>query len=345
MNDSDRCEENMMQKDKRYFDARVGNLEQLAYARRSVMSDGRADGLRIIEVNNGNGLSCTLLEGRCLDIARLSYKGTNLSFLSKAGFVAPSQCNTASGEFAHYFQGGMLYTCGIDNFGPDGKKNGNALLLHGCIGITPAQEVSTFVDWENKEIKISGKMVHAGLFNENLELYRTITIPMDDNQIRIHDTITNHGFADEEIMLLYHINFGYPMLSEDLELDIKGTVKPRDQDAADGIAHWNTFETPTAGRPEEVYYHTPNTEEDGLVHVNLTNKRLNIGAEVIFDLAQLPYLVQWKSMMSGDYALGIEPATAYVGGYEQEKKEGRMVILKPGAKKEFDVALLLSDLN
>lgn len=334
-----------MLKDKRYLAARVGNLEQIVYARKSVMSDGKSDGMRVIEINNGNGLSCTLLENRCLDIARLSYNGTNIGFLAKGGLTAPSQCTAVPGEFLYYFQGGMLYTCGLLNVGPNKEKNGKILLQHGRIALTPAQEVNTEVDWDKGEIRISGRTTQASLFGENLELSRKITIPMTENNINIEDTITNNGFANANVMLLYHFNFGYPMLSEDLKLKINGTVKPRDEIAASGINKWNSFEAPTAGRPEEVFYHTPDSENDGYVHAQLTNNKLNIGAELVFDKKQLPQLVQWKSMASGDYALGIEPGTTLVEGYDNEVKEGRLLPLSAGEKKTFNVSLALFDLK
>ena len=330
-----------MKNDKRLLTARVGNINQIAYVRRSVISEGKADGMRMIDIDNGGGLSCSLLESRALDIARLNFKGINIGFLAKPGLLAPS--SVVSGEFTRYFYGGMLYTCGLSNIGYSSTVDGNILPMHGRIGITPAQDITAKVNWDKGEILISGTMRQSALFGQNLSMHRQIIIPLFDSRINIKDTITNNGFADEDIMLLYHFNFGWPMLDANSRLLINSDINPRNDDAKSGLDNWNTFEEPTPKRPEEVFYHTPKVSEDGLVHAKLNNKKLNLAAEIIFDKNELPELIQWKSMASGDYALGIEPATARVGGYHAEKKAGRIIKLAPGEDKSFNVLLKLSD--
>jgi hypothetical protein len=308
------------------------------------MSDGKADGLKVIDIDNGNGLFVTLLEGRCLDIASVKYKGVNISFLAKAGYVEASHTNVMHGEFERYFQAGMLYTCGLSTFGPASIKDGATMPAHGRIGITPASDVSASVDWDNGVIKVSGDMTQAALFGQNLTLHREITIPLFGGDINIEDTVTNNGFTDEDMMILYHFNFGYPMLSEHLKISVDNSkVEPRDEAAASGVDKWNTFEAPTPARPEEVFYHYPVKGKEGLTRVNLVNDEINIKAQIAFDTDELPELVQWKSMMSGDYALGIEPATARVGGYSAEKEAGRVITLAPDESRTFHLTLSLMD--
>lgn len=331
--------------DKRYVTARVGSREQIAYARRSTVNEGKADGMRIIHVENGGGVSCVLLESRCLDIARLAYRGVNLGFLAKPGLVAPHYCSPLSGEFTRYFQAGMLYTCGLDNVGPDGSNSRGALPMHGRLGMTPAEEVSSVVDWDDQMIKIKGKIRQATLFGENLLLERSLLIPLYGKEILIEDSVENVGFKKEEIMLLYHINFGWPLLSEDTLLKVKNDeyVVPRDQDAKKGIDTWNTFEAPMDEYPEQVFYHRPMCSDDEMTHVCVWNKKLELGVNISFDPKILPYLIEWKSMAAGDYALGIEPSTCYVGGRDEEKKAGRMQLLEPGEKKKITINLKVCD--
>ena len=326
--------------DKKYFAERIGSPNQIAYARRSVLSDGKSEGMKIIDIKNLSGLSLTLLESRCLDIAELSFRGINMSFLAKSDLVSQQNLSSAKNYFNGNFHGGMLYTCGLENIGPSSYKNGETLPTHGSLSKTPAENVSSIVDWENKMITVSGRIKQAELFGENLILERKINVSLEDSVVYIQDKVVNCGFSDEDIMLLYHFNFGYPMLSENLRLDIDDKeVVPRDEEAKKGVDKWNTFETPTANRPEEVFYHNPNENSDSMVRVNLINTEIKIGAEVVFNKKQLPKLIQWKSMASGDYALGIEPSTSLVGGYEQEKKEGRVITLKPGEKRDFNLSL------
>lgn len=331
--------------DKDFLKKRVGSLEQIVYARRMTVSGGKAEGMKVIEVKNASGLSLTLLESRCLDITQLNYKGKNIGFLSKAGLVSPQNYGVALNDFTQHFGGGMLYTCGLTNIGPAEEVKGKKFPIHGHIGMTPAEEASAIIDWKSEDIIITGKMRTASLFGENIVLERKITIPISNSIIKISDTVINEGYSDEDIMLLYHFNFGHPMLGEDLTLHInESEMQPRDAIADAGKDKWDTFERPTVGRLEEVFYHNPNAERDALVHVKLNNSKLNIGAELVFDKAQLPELIQWKSMMAGDYALGVEPATARVGGYSAEKAAGRVITFKAGEKLKYKLSLRLFDL-
>lgn len=321
--------------DKRHFAARVGNMEQIAYARRSVISEGKADGIRIIDINNGGGLSCTLLESRCLDIARMEFKGINIGFLAKPGLISPLYCSSIQREFLHYFQGGMLYTCGLDNVGPAYDD----APIHGRLGMTPAERVSSDIDWNKGEINISGRVKQATMFGRNIVFKRNIRIPLFGRELYIDDHLENQGFNDEDIMLLYHLNIGWPVLSENAILEITngGKVEPRNMETVDDVGSWNKFEIPSDACPEQVFYHAPVCSDDGTAHA--MNKEISLGVDISFDPSSLPHLVEWKSMASGDYALGIEPATCLVEGYETEANAGRLLVLKPGVKMDFAIKL------
>ena len=64
------------------MNAKISNLEQIAYARRYTLNGGKEDGLKVIEVNNGN-IRFMLNESKALDVMQMWHKGTNLSFISK----------------------------------------------------------------------------------------------------------------------------------------------------------------------------------------------------------------------------------------------------------------------
>jgi len=331
--------------DERYLSARVGNLKQIAHAERLIYTSGKADGLKVIDIDNGGGVCCTLLEGRCLDISKLSYKGVNLSFLAKPGLVAPSLCNALPGEFVGYFYAGMLYTCGLKNIGPNAQNGDEYLPIHGRLGMTPADDISAEVLWDEGAIRVYGNITLASLFGSNLRLSRTITIPLFGNRIEIEDTVRNFGFVDEEIMLMYHCNFGWPMLSEVTELSISHSrVEARNEIAERGIAQWNTFVEPVEPCDEQVFYHTPTCKTDGLACATVSNKELGIAVDIKFDPNLLPHLIQWKSMSPGDYVLGIEPSTSRVDGVETEKQLNRFKLIKAGGEEKFKIELSFRDI-
>ena len=57
------------------------------------------------------------------------------------------------------------------------------------------------------------------------------------------------------------------------------------------------------GGDEDVYYHTLKEGK-----VTLSNPDYGITVEMAYDTEVFPVTLEWKSMISGDYALGIEPS-------------------------------------
>ena len=111
--------------DKPYFGALYPHFGANAYT----FSQGKTAGVKAIDVKTGGGLEFTALEGKALDIAYLSYKGTNISFLSKTGIVAAPYYHDDGGvnSFLQGFHGGMLTTCGLTQSGAPCQDEGNAV--------------------------------------------------------------------------------------------------------------------------------------------------------------------------------------------------------------------------
>jgi mannitol-1-phosphate 5-dehydrogenase len=66
----------------------IGSVEQIGGVRDFTFNDGKAKGVRAIEVNTGS-LRFTVLPDRCMDIAQAEYKGTAISWISKTGITSP----------------------------------------------------------------------------------------------------------------------------------------------------------------------------------------------------------------------------------------------------------------
>ena len=124
----------------------IGHPSQIYGATPFVYTDGKAKGVRAIEVRNGARIEFKVLEDRGLDIASLSYKGTNLSYLSKCGIVAPEYFSKKGFDFLDSFFVGFLTTCGLRHIGAPCEVDGEEFGLHGTISNTPAEGVCSFVD-------------------------------------------------------------------------------------------------------------------------------------------------------------------------------------------------------
>ena len=73
--------------DKKKLLKHVGGVEQIGGIRGVTFNDGKAKGVRAIEVSTGN-LRFTILPDRCMDIAQASFKGQAISWISKTGITA-----------------------------------------------------------------------------------------------------------------------------------------------------------------------------------------------------------------------------------------------------------------
>ena len=70
---------------KRQLLALVGDMSQVAGARKAELVEGNERGADLIEVFNASGLCFSILPGRSLDIASAHYKGMSLCFRSNTG--------------------------------------------------------------------------------------------------------------------------------------------------------------------------------------------------------------------------------------------------------------------
>lgn len=317
----------------------TGDPSQICDARESVMTSGKADGVRIIEVKTGSGLSFTVVPSRSLDIAWADYKGTPISYISKTGMVAPAYFEKDGFSYLRSFYCGLMSTCGLTYMGAPCTDAGEDLGLHGRIGNTPAEDVSVFKGWEEDEyvIRIRGKVRESRVFKENLQLSREITVKMGGKSIGVRDSVENCGFDEQPFMLLYHNNFGYPIVSEDTVLITPpATVSPRDKEAEKGMDRYARFEKPTHGYSEQVFYHDIEPAKDGGVFSCLFNEKLGLGAYVKFNKKQLPYLVEWKMMGEGDYVVGMETGMWKPEGRCEARRQGVLQTIKPGEIRHFD---------
>ncbi len=321
----------------------VGSMSQIIDARPSILTDGKADGVKIIDVKNGSGLDFTVIPGRCMDIAWASYKGIPLAHISKTGIVKPELLELSSYGFLRNFFCGLITTCGLTSMGSPCVDEGQQLGLHGRISNTPAEEVNISKEWEGDEyvIRISGNVRESCVFNENLVLKRIITVYAGRNEIQIKDLIENQGFQKQPLMYMYHCNFGYPLIGENTRLMLpeKNKVTARDEAALKGIEVYDQFQKPEQDYKEQVFYHDLPEGKQGYSCACLYNEDLSIGAYVKMNKKELPVMVEWKMMGEGDYVVGLEPSTNYPEGRKLARERGQLNMILPGECMEFNMSI------
>lgn len=322
----------------------VGDLSQVCGVKAYRLSDGLADGVRALDLRNGRGLELTVLPDRGLDISELRFEGVNCGFFSKTGVTNPAYYQEdGSRGFLKRFYAGMLTTCGMTYAGAACEDEGRALGLHGPFSNTPVEAVGWQEAYEDEEklLRVRGQVREACVFEENLRLERELTLHTERNVLRIRDTVTNLGFAQSPLMLVYHVNFGYPLLDDGARVyGSSRRVEPRDEIARQGLDKYDRMEHPGIGRPEECFFHTEEPDPERAFAM-LVNEKLGMAAILRFDGRVFPLLCEWKCMMAGDYALGLEPTTAGVLGRAQARKQ-HLPTLAPGETREFLIELELT---
>src|SRR5690606_37013775 len=224
-------------------------------------------------------------------------------------------------------------------FGRPDADGDDVLGQHGRIGTLRADVTRAEATAEG--VVVEGIIRQANVFGENLVLRRRIASVAGSDTIHIDDVITNESFAEQPHMVLYHLNFGWPLLDETTTIDIPATsVAPRDADARSGFGAQNTFAAPTEGFREQVFTHTLPT--DGAVTMIVHNPRNGLEAAITVDASQLPWVHQWKMAGQGHYALGIEPANSpSMAGRSAARKAGQVVVLAPGESAGSSIAIRL----
>jgi hypothetical protein len=322
---------------------RVGDLGQIAGAESFTYVDGVRDGVRGVRVRSGSGLDYTVLLSRGMDIAQASYRGTPLAWVSATGAGHPHSLEPEGRGWLRTFHGGLLTGCGLLNAGAANVDGEEPLGIHGHLSHTPAEETFAGTEWQGDEatITVRGTMREARVFDENLRLTRHITSPLGENRLTISDRVENAGWKRTPLMLLYHLNFGWPLVSEETEIVFPASApsRPRDAEAQKGANVWNRLEAPQAGYAEQCFFHEPVSDARGTAVVMMVNRALNLAVRIAYDKRALPYLTQWKMMGQGEYVCGIEPANCLVLGRAQERAAGRLQYIEPGGERQFTVTL------
>ncbi|MBO7728355.1 MAG: aldose 1-epimerase family protein [Oscillospiraceae bacterium] len=301
----------------------IGNPAQLVTLRRVTINEGRAKGTEIIEVKTAGGLELDILPDAGLDIGQCRYKGVNMSWMSKNGYDNPAVIVPYETEFVNTFPGGLLYTCGLRSAGPANRDKGEWHPLHGRYHSLAAEQVCAEI--ENNEIVVKGTIRETALFGHVLELRREYRIPVFGAQIALRDKLTNLAHQSEEYQLLYHCNFGWPLVSAEARVELPEARKttPRTPFAATGLGQETTFTEPVPGEEERVFFH-----EDMEHRASIVNPAINTRMTITWS-DTLPILSHWRSMASGDYVCGLEPSNSYIMGRAEERKNGTLPVLKP----------------
>lgn len=311
--------------------------------------NGAAKGSRIAWVNTGSGLRFKVAIDRGLDIVDAFYNENSLAWLSHTGSSTP---RPDLGEQMHWlsnFSGGLVTTCGLSHVGVPEKGHG----IHGKYSNLTAELESVIqpnLNDEKTSMQITGTIRETSVFGPHLELKRTITAFAGESKIIINDEISNVGNQDAPLMLLYHCNFGWPLVDEGSEIFYDGKVVSRGKDNDNAIFNDQTdYKKCQAPKPEHSGFGeacgfiTPEQQKDGFCTAGIYNPKLKLAATLKFKNEQLPCLTNWQHWGKNEYVTGIEPGTNFPIGQAAAREQGKLTTLTPGKTKIYNLDIIITD--
>jgi hypothetical protein len=320
-----------------------------------VMSHAREGGLSagvdLIEIQTGK-MMFEVVPTRGMGIRRAIVRGADglqtIGWKSPtSGPVHPSFVDLGEPSGLGWLDGfdELLARCGLESNGApefDDQTGRLKYPLHGRIANKPAHTVHLTVDTDSETIKLQGIVDETRFHFLKLRLTTTITTKFHSTAFTVHDEVENLSALPAEMQLLYHINFGVPLLDGGSRVvaPVK-TLVPRNAHAAEGLKAWDSYSAPQAGFEEMVYFFELNSADDGTTRALLKNAHATAGASVIFNNKQLPCFSLWKDTgaVEDGYVTGLEPGTNYPNPRSYEGEQGRVAKLAPGGKQAFEVTV------
>ncbi len=338
----------------------AGDVGAAGGVRAVVLDDGAERGIRALEFRTGAGLSFDVLVDRAMDLGTAEFRGDGFGWRSATGFRHPGlhEYRDEDGLSMLRSFSGLLLTAGLDHalFGvevdasqyryPPRETVWNA--LHGRVGNIPARLHGYGERWNDDgtcTLWAEGEVRQAAIFGEHLRLARRIEADVGGREIRLTDVVGNAGFDPTPHMYLYHVNIGWPFLSEGAryEVPLRRTVWQTDSVAEQGVSNVD-MPAPQKGFVEQVYEHELEPDADGRARPRLVNEALGVFFELEYDTAQFPCFFQWLHLREGAYAVGFEPCTHHVGGARAARGDGSMTFLEPGEERRYTTTFRVGEL-
>jgi hypothetical protein len=313
--------------------------------RKETLHGGKQEGVDIIVVNNGK-LEFVVIPTRGMGVLSVRMDDVRLGWDSPVKEVVhPQYINLQSRGGLGWLEGfnEWMVRCGLESNGHPGTDRfinnvGDEatmeLTVHGKIANIPASEVEVLVDLEPPyRIRVRGRVDERMFYGPKLELQTEISTEPGSNEFRIADAITNRGDNEQEYQILYHANYGRPLLEEGAQfLGPVGRVIPFNEHAAKSNDTYSRYAGPTPGFIEQVYCLMPLADSKGRTLIALRNRAGDRAVSMAFSVTDLPYVTLWKNTPAeGEgYVTGLEPGTNFPNNRRVERKHGRVPKLVPG---------------
>ena len=306
-----------------------------------ILKGGKQEGSELLTIKS-EGLTINLSPTRGLGIVNVEGNGIRLGWDSPVKeIVNPKYINLESRGGAGWLDGfnEMMVRCGFEWTGHAVQADGMMYTLHGRAQNTPVSKL--FVEVEDQApftITIRGLIKENTFKKSNFETWVAIRHVPGSKEFTVHDILTNLSDYDRDYQIIYHSNFGTPILEQGAKFvaPVK-EISPFNEYAATGLKNWQTYQGPTKGFDEMVYNIFPYSDANNQTQVMLTNNASDKGVGIAFNTQQLPVLTLWKNTdtLKQGYVTGIEPGTSFAYPVTIEREQKRVPQLGAGKSTEF----------
>lgn len=272
-------------------------------------------------VDNRNGLVFELDEGSALDIGSCKLEGVE---------IAPGDAVPDDGDARILHSvAGFLFTCGPDHKGHPEPVEGmpeKSFPLHGSMA---ANAVADMRERRSGDLREIGAHVNVSLAQGGAaDVFRVWQIDEKTGTVTLRDTVTNTGEVPYPPMLMYHMNIGGRLFSDDTKL--AGST------FEGGQIGWKFGE----GDGHVFCVQAVDEPEGGVAKVVLGpisgagNKLLTVR----FLTDTLPHLQMWRNQAGHCNVLGIEPASHPWKKRTELAEMGLMTMLAPGESRRYGLS-------
>ena len=235
----------------------------------------------------------------------------------------------------------MLARCGFEWSGHPGTDNGRLLTLHGRAQNIPASRVVVRIEKAAPyRISVKGLVKERTFKFSHFETWAGVSLTPGDRAFHVHDELRNLSAYEREYQIIYHANFGAPLLEGGAcFVAAAQEVSPFNEHARAGLADWQSYLPVTPGFDEMVFNIKPYADSAGNSLAMMKNRAGSRGVALGFNVQQLPALSLWKNTDSAQdgYVTGIEPGTGFPYPRAIEREQGRVGKIASGEVKCFDV--------
>lgn len=324
--------------------------------RKLTLHGGKQEGVDVIVLDNGK-LKFSVCPTRGMGVLSVTMGDVFLGWNSPVTeIVDPKLINLQSRGGLGWLEGfnEWMVRCGLESAGHPGVDRfiNNVgddatmeLTLHGKIANIPASEVEVVIDPDPPHrLRVRGRVEERMFYGPKLVLEAEISTVPGSNGFQLADLIVNEGEDEQEFQIIYHANFGPPLLEEGSTFAAAvERVTPFNQHAAKDLASYGNYQGPRLGFIEQVYCLRPKSDRAGRALIMLRNKARDKAVSMKFATGELPFVTLWKNTnaLKEGYVTGLEPGTGFPNNRRIERKFGRVPKLPPGGtfKASIDVTI------